>query len=402
MPLDHKALSELTEDDLRTLIEGRVSEGRELEYKERLPAQTDEEKIKFLAAVSSFANSRGGHLVLGVKERRDDQGQPTGEPETLCGIGEVNVATQVQRLEHMLRDGLDPVIRGVEFQAVPLSQGGQVLVLRIPRSWRAPHMIKFNKCCRFYGRGTSGKQLLYAEELRSAFLGTQEVSERVRAFRAERVGRLIAGEAPVPLEQGPLVVLHVVPLSALGVGGQVDLDLVQGHQAGPLVGMHGSALDNRYTFDGFLATEGGRREGPYEGYALVFRDGIIEAVSTQCAGKRNGGSYIFSGIFEESLIQSLDRYGALLQALGVSPPVAVMLSLMGVKGYQMGVSGWRAAVFRMPGIDRENVLTAPVLMEGLQEDAGRLLRPSLDAVWNACGYPRSPNYCEDGNWRPRN
>src|SRR5437773_200695 len=64
--------------DLESLV-GRVPEGKTIEYKREMPAGTRDEKIKFLAAVSSLANTAGGDLLIGV-EAKD------GVPVAIPGI----------------------------------------------------------------------------------------------------------------------------------------------------------------------------------------------------------------------------------------------------------------------------------------------------------------------------
>ena len=58
----------MEEADLQRLIDDGVPEGREIDYKLELAVATDQEKKEFLADVSSFANTVGGVLYIGIKE----------------------------------------------------------------------------------------------------------------------------------------------------------------------------------------------------------------------------------------------------------------------------------------------------------------------------------------------
>jgi predicted HTH transcriptional regulator len=69
--------------DLESLV-GRVPEGKTIEYKRELPAGTREERIKFLAAISSLANTAGGDLLIGVEAK---DGIPTGIPGVAVASG---------------------------------------------------------------------------------------------------------------------------------------------------------------------------------------------------------------------------------------------------------------------------------------------------------------------------
>jgi len=104
--------------------------------------------------------------------------------------------------------------------------------------------------------------------------------------------------------------------------------------------------------------------------------------------------------FERYVFRALAGHLALQERLGVDPPVLVMLTLLGVRGYRMTVSppDFDAGT----PIDRDDLVVPEILFEDYETDpqavAGRM-RPAFDAVWNACGFARSPNYGLDGLWR---
>ncbi len=63
-----KPVGEINEQDLLALIDGRVVENRQLEYKRDLPGGTDRDKRELVRDVVAFANSAGGHIVFGYGE----------------------------------------------------------------------------------------------------------------------------------------------------------------------------------------------------------------------------------------------------------------------------------------------------------------------------------------------
>ena len=105
MSIRDKALDSIEQSDLQELIDNGMLEGKFLEYKEKLPGETDSDKKEFLADVSSFANTAGGHLIFGVRE-------VDNVPNELCGVEVDNPDKEIQRLENMIRDGIDPRIPG--------------------------------------------------------------------------------------------------------------------------------------------------------------------------------------------------------------------------------------------------------------------------------------------------
>jgi len=64
---------------------------------------------------------------------------------------------------------------------------------------------------------------LLSGEIRSAFTASGDLRTRISAFRTDRLGKILANEAPVSLPATPKIVLHLVPLSILDPGAQSDL-----------------------------------------------------------------------------------------------------------------------------------------------------------------------------------
>ena len=62
-----KNIDEVRLSDIEGLI-GNVREVKSLDFKRMIKIDTDAEKEEFLADLSSFANSIGGHIIYGVEE----------------------------------------------------------------------------------------------------------------------------------------------------------------------------------------------------------------------------------------------------------------------------------------------------------------------------------------------
>ena len=54
-----KPLNTLSEADLRRLIDERVPESKQIEYKRELPEGNDKGTVSFLRAATAFANTQG-------------------------------------------------------------------------------------------------------------------------------------------------------------------------------------------------------------------------------------------------------------------------------------------------------------------------------------------------------
>jgi hypothetical protein len=76
--------------------------------------------------------------------------------------------------------------------------------------------------------------------------------------------------------------------------------------------------------------------------------------------------------------------------------MTLALTVTGVRGHQMIVEylpGYRPPIVV---IDRDVLAVPEIVVDDLSRAAHVLLRPVLDMLWNAGGWPRSPHYDKDG------
>jgi hypothetical protein len=394
-----RPLQALTEADLQDLVDRAIQEDKYIDYKDSLPSPSREGGVEFLADVSAFANAAGGHLVYGMVEKRGSDGRPTGIPERLEGLGGVNTDAEVLRLESVVRDGIKPRIPGVAMRPIGLAKGNSSIVIRVPRSWAAPHVVDYQGHWRFYARSSAGKYPLDVGELRAAFNQAELTSRQVSDFRIERVAKIVSGETPVPLAEGAKTALHLIPLSSFDPSRRYDVTATRQS----LLPIYGGSSGQRTNFEGIVSYScGGQRD--CTGYVQVFRSGKVEAVDAELLETRDGQKFIPSEAFEGSLIGATDLYRTILMALQISPPVVVTLSLLGVRGYSMAVSPRLQSVGWVRGqylIDRDDLLVPETTVEDLESDGSAILRPLFDSVWNAAGWDRCMNYDDAGDWNPR-
>jgi hypothetical protein len=398
-----RQFDDIEQADIQALVDNQVPEGRTLEYKETLPGNSDADKKEFLADVSSFANAAGGDIIYGIREARDAEGKSTGLPEEAVGLENINVDEQVLRLESTIRTGLDPRVPGIRLRGVNGFPQGPVLILRIPQSWASPHMVTFKNASRFYSRNSAGKYPLDAGEIRAAFNRYSALSERIKAFRDERLGKIVAAELPVLLLPHAKLVLHLMPTSSFM--SEVTLDLsnvaqVDNYLKAP---MDPGRVTDRFNLDGYLTINAITGEGP-SGYLQLFRNGILEAVDSYVLQPRTGGSYIQTVYLEEKIIEGTNRYWQLLNEMGVNAPISVFVTLLGVRGYKIA-TGSVNLTGRTFDLDRDTVTLPDVLLEQYPAslvETGALLKPIFDALWQAGGWDRCYHYNDEGSWeRPR-
>jgi hypothetical protein len=389
-----KAITAITKPDIDALVQNQVREGRTNEYKLVLPGNSDDEKREFLADISSFANAGGGDLLYGI--RADD-----GVPQEAVGLA-CNIDTEIQRLESLMRDCLDPRIPGVRIAPIEGFPQGSVLLVRIPRSWASPHMIAFKNLSRFFTRNSAGKHQMDVTEIRSAFLLSESLPEKIKAFRDKRLGRIVACETPLPLCEGAKLVIHILPVPSFSSDFRIAMSTFkeEGHNFKP---MDVSGWDYRFNLDGYLTFSINRQDACCRSYCQIFRGGQVEAVSTCLVEGSPEKPYIASVAFERGAIMAVHQYLTVLAKLEVPSPVIIFISLLDVLGVNLAVKGYFS--HDPAPIDRDTLLLPDILIDEYEtltdaKDTARTLRPVFDALWNACGYECSYSYDKDGKWNP--
>lgn len=403
-----KVFEAIEKADIDSLIADSVTELKTLEYKQELPGSTDAAKKEFLADVSSFANASGGDIVYGLKAAKDEDGRKTGAPEEVLPISGATPDEAKLRLEEMIRNGIDPrlPVQIREITGFGDDCQGFVILVRIPKSIAAPHVVSFKVSFRFYSRNSAGKYPLDVQELRTAFLAGESQAVRVKRFRENRLASIVADETPVRLSTPHRLVLHLIPLTSFLGDERLDLSglLYTSTLFPPLQG-HGH---RRFNLDGIVThttdTEDGRSNG---GYCQLFFDGVIESVSSDIirgewgARPKDGVGGIASVAYEQDVIEAIRTYLKGYRDIGIVPPIAVTMALLGCKGSFLYVSQRIMMGHAVLPIDRDAAILPDIVIEDLDVDVARVMKPIFDAVWNACGYPRSYNYDEAGQWNPQ-
>jgi hypothetical protein len=155
-----KRLSGLQEQDLQRLVDDQVQERDSIEYKRDMYGNSDDDKREMLKDISSMANHRGGHIVIGIEA--DNQGIPTD----VIGIEPDN---HVERIRNSCLNNIDKRIVGLDIEDIPLGNRRVVIVIRIPESINAPHMVTYKGLDQFWRRHGRQKGKMTAQEIGEAF-----------------------------------------------------------------------------------------------------------------------------------------------------------------------------------------------------------------------------------------
>lgn len=128
-----KPLSKMTYADLEAYLREGNEEGTRLDYKEE--AVSDVPKI-----CCAFANTAGGHLILGVREERGPKGEKTKRPDP-DNVPGLTARDWEASLMGKIRDRTrPPVVPEVKALQIP-GRTEMVVVVRVEESVDAPHEV---------------------------------------------------------------------------------------------------------------------------------------------------------------------------------------------------------------------------------------------------------------------
>ncbi|MHB1016068.1 MAG: AlbA family DNA-binding domain-containing protein [Desulfurivibrionaceae bacterium] len=372
--------------EIQNLIANGICEGKHIEYKSELPGNSDSDKIKFLAAVSSFANSSGGDIIYGIKEER-------GKPISADGVIVDNIDQEKLRLEQIIRNGIEPSIPNINIQTLHIENDRYIVVIRPHKSWNSPHRVSLKGHSKFYGRNSAGRYPFDVSELKSSFLLTENITNRIRNFKAERITAVYSNSTPFPLRNGARVMMHFLPLSAFSQPELLSIEECRSQQ-GKLRPLGASGWNSRINLDGFLNYGGGVDGSACDAYAQLYRTGVIETVSI--IEPWNDQLIIPSTWIEEQILYTIPLYIQIYQDIGIQTPFFVFLTFIGVKEYNFAVG---SRMFpQLKTIDRDLIQLPEITIETYDVEAQKILKPLFDMVWNAWGYDKCYSYNDKGDW----
>ena len=211
-----KPADQINLGDIHELIEAKVPEGQQLEFKEALSTKKGKSsEHALLEEVVAFANAQGGTLLLGIKES-------SGKPSIASEMTPVSSCEELaDRLGKMLRDCVEPKIPAIEVFGIPVEKDGSgIVIIRVGRSRLAPHWVKNNRACKIRRADRSEQMTMW--EVQDMTLNVSRGMEGFKKRLRERSKRFQQefDNLNAPEES------FGIRVTALPVGGDVRFDRV--------------------------------------------------------------------------------------------------------------------------------------------------------------------------------
>jgi hypothetical protein len=382
-----QSFDEITAKTLQALIDAGATESARLDFKQKSYGSSDDEKKELLKDVSSFANTLGGYLVVGVAESE-------GVAKKLSPLNDLDADKELLRLENICRTGIEPPISGLRMKRLDVAEGVLFLVM-VPRSFNPPHRVTFRNSNRFYARNSAGVHELSLEELRALFGQKRRIEKKARSFVSERINRLRHNEgfAPLPVSKG-ILLIHLIPLQDFGLGRQIDVATIC-RNLSPFSPIHSSGYSRLINLDGCCLYHG---NDPSFGYTQIFRDGTVEATIADLVFETAGERRISALSIMNYTHEALSNYIPAMKELGASPPILVHLSALEVFQTRLAVEQ-KFSYREGSKYGQSDIRLPPSVIEEFRTggDHDDILFEQMSYFWNAFGYERCFYFDAEGN-----
>lgn len=373
------ALDQIDAATFQAICDQRFSESGTVDFKQELTRNDDKGKNELAKDVCALANADGGDLVYGIKE-----GSAGGTAESVTPLVGESYDDASRRLLQTLESWIEPRIRGIQLQHVPLEHGFG-LVIRVPASFDGPHCIRNNNSQRRFvlRNGTITSDMTY-DQLRSAFSSSDSIATQARDFVKSRLKLVEDRGMQMPMGESPLAVLELVSLSGLASRSSVDVKKVQ------FVDFIAwdSGANPRMNLDGIGAYYGAN--GQAYSQSQLFRNGSMEYITIAGGSGQDGKMGVYATETLDFFERSLDVSLKATKKYEISGPALVICALMHVEGCVLAIDN--NSFRRSKAADRPFMVFPEIYIEDVSGavDVAALLSETRDVLYQAFGYSAAP------------
>jgi hypothetical protein len=349
-------------------------ERQTVEFKRDAYGKSDDAKYEMLKDISAMANAYGGEIFLGIDE--------SGEGVASEVVGIPDGEREAQSITSSCLSNIDERIRGLATQPVRLSSGKHVVIIHIPQSLRAPHMITFRSRNQFWARHDRQKSPMSTDEIRDTCLRVEMLTTKLQEYLQKRlatVDHFSGGKPTLTFSLTPILVQREAVQTRDQKLRHILRDSKFGNEYMPRPCITG--LENARTPGMWLRLD-------RSGHLDIWQD-LSDSIAGLPGGDPqvrllNGGAIIYTVVNLYALAKSINEY------CGVPEPLVAKLDLWNIQGLLLNgqrrdrftreTQPWRSKHLNLESLEVET-LQKP-------KDAGQAI---LDRLWEAFGFDQAPN-----------
>jgi hypothetical protein len=383
---EDRRLRDITEADVRQLVNSGLEEHLQLEYKSDLYDNNHQGSKESLLDICMFANAGGGILLIGISEQRDGNGQPTGTPDPNAELG-----VDLPNSEMVLQSYDARVIANIqerlplESYAIPVANNRHVIAIRVPNSISKPHRVHLQGHAYFPSRRERQRYEMDVREIKEMVMRT---ASRLEEAEGKLSDTLAAIQQP---NDTASIVIGSIP--AFWQNFMVDVRKPEVIQAVSRFHLgHANFLQPTYTYNGLqrqiVATD--------DSFVQVHRDGMI-ILNRRLPLLREGPKFFLRPTGIDIVLRAfVGHCSEVYTAASISGPFLLTMLLRTVQntwglhpapiGEDPGGMIWPGA-YPFPVMQADNFL-----------DVDKVIRPLCDQAHQMFGRDSSPYFNADGVW----
>lgn len=372
-----RPFEDVSESDLESLVANEIAEQRTLEFKRDLNIKKDGDRLKFVQNISSFANAQGGDILYGIDA-------PKGVAIGISGIQDADRDAVILDLEDLLISGVQPRITGLRSRWIACGDRRHVLLIRVPASTIAPHRVIYKGDNSFYGRKSNGKYPMDTAELREAFTASEALPTRLRALHLEAVDAVHRDLLPIGVGDNPHAILSLIPTTYFRE--LRDLPITRETALAPF--KPEGYLEAVPMIEGILLHNIPDAPRAMNSFAITHRQGRVDTgwtLGRMSDSLNETGKFIAPDTFENGVLDGAISGTTRLQPHGVDGPWLVLVTLSGIRDYQLGAGG---SIYSPPAW-RDELTLPPLMIETMNRAA---LLPMMRSFWLAFGVERPEHW----------
>ncbi|MBN6785215.1 helix-turn-helix domain-containing protein [Staphylococcus capitis] len=325
----------------KEIWDNKLAEDQKLEYKQyfftngKFSDIPDKAKNKLLQVISSFANSMGGKIILGIGE--DDNHNPNKLIDV--GVNEQTLEMWEQSFRQYISSKIKPVIYGIKV-SLEIVENVNLLRIDVPMSLVKPHAINNGSRDDLYIRYENMTTPMLYEDIRNAFDEKTITENKIINFKNERLGMLLGGEIASEIYKDTAMVIHIIPETSIKLNSYTNLSKAEDNRKLDVFSPLSDSIMRRglvsYNMDGLLISH--ESYNKIGAYTQMFHNGSIEITEIRMMNLDNQNSdkkYIYNWIkLEKLLFEKLHDFIEVMGELEIPKPYIVFVTLLNTKGKQ--------------------------------------------------------------------